>query len=172
MRKGGDTVWYPHPFHALSLLVIVAPFEANILVEAVPAFIEVRVRCLWILINHLTMRRSAGSRVRPHRWTGQQHNIPDVEDSNEDTNRSIYEKSDRKICRVAGLQLVHQQGEIAGVYEEIFHIHKHAAQDLVGAVHEGKYVRPSVSFPGHLEEENLDKNKDERVPQHTHDKLR
>ena len=57
------------PFHALSLLVIVAPFEANILVEAVPAFIEVRVRCLWILINHLTMRRSAGSRVRPHRWT-------------------------------------------------------------------------------------------------------
>ncbi len=33
------------PFHALSLLVIVAPFEANILVEAVPALIGVRVRC-------------------------------------------------------------------------------------------------------------------------------
>ena len=73
----------------------------------------------------------------------------------------VYEKSDRKICRVAGLQLVHQQGEIAGVYEEIFHIHKHAAQDLVGAVHEGKYVRPSVPFPGLPEEENLDKNEDE-----------
>lgn len=152
--------------------MIVAPFEANILVEAVPAFIEVRVRCLWILINHLTMRRSAGSRVRPHRWTGQQHNIPDVEDSNENTNRGTYEKSDRKICRVGGLQLIHQQGDIAGVHEEILRKPIHATQDLVGAVHEGKYVRPPVSFPGHPEEANLDKNKEERVSQHTHDKVR
>ena len=100
--------------------MVVVPFEANTLVETVPAFIGVRVRCLWILIDHLVIQcTAAGSRVRPSRGTSQQHNIPDVEDSNENTNRGTYEKSDRKIYRVGGLQLIHQQGDIAGVHEEI-----------------------------------------------------
>ena len=153
------------PFHALSLLVIVVPSGANALVEAVPAFIGVRVRRWRILTGNLTMRRAAGSRVRPHRGTGQQHNVSDVEDSNDNTNRGTQEKRNRQVHRVGGLQIFHQPGEISGIHEEILGKPIHTAQDLVGATHEDKYVRPSVPFPGLPEEENLDKNEDEREAQ-------
>lgn len=165
MRKGGDTVWYPHPFHALSLLVIVVPSGANALVEAVPTLVGVRVRYWRILTDHLAMRCVAGSRVRPRRGTSQQHNVPDVEDSNNNTNRGTQEKRNRQVHRVVGLQIFHQPGEIAGVHLEILRKPIHTAQDLVGATHEDKYVRPSVPFPGLPEEENLDKNEDEREAQ-------
>ncbi len=78
--------------------MVVASFEANTLVEAVPTLIGIYVRFRRILTNHLVVRcAAAGSRVRPRRGTSQQHNIPDVEDSNENTNRGMDEKSDRKI---------------------------------------------------------------------------
>lgn len=117
--------------------------------------------CRRILTNHLTMRRAAGSRVRPYRGTGQQHNVPDVKDSNNNTNRGTQEKRNRQVHRVVGLQIFHQPGEISGIHEEILRKPIHTAQDLVGATHEDKYVRPSVPFPGLPEEENLDKNEDE-----------
>lgn len=149
------------PFHTLNLLVIVMSSGANALVEAVPTLIGVRVRCWRILTGHLTMRCVAGSRVRPDRGTGQQHNVPDVEDSNDNTNRGTQEKRNRQVHRVVGLQIFHQPGEISGIHEEILRKPIHATQDLVGATHEDKYVRPSVPFPGLPEEENLDKNEDE-----------
>lgn len=141
--------------------MIVVPFGTNALVEAVPALVGVRTGFWRILADHLTMRRGAGSRVRPHRGTGQQHNVPDVEDSNDNTNCGTQEKRNRQIHRVVGLQIFHQPGEISGVHQEILRKPIHATQDLVGATHEDKYVRPSVPFPGLPEEENLDKNEDE-----------
>lgn len=165
MRKGGDTVWYPHSFHTLSLLVIVVPFGTNALVDAVPALTGIRTGRRRVLTDHLAMRCVAGSRVRPDRGTGQQHNVPDVEDSNDNTDSAMYEKRNCQVLRVGGLQIFHQPGEIAGVHQEILRKPIHTAQDLVGATHEDKYVRPSVPFPGLPEEENLDKNEDEREAQ-------